>query len=100
MWDSFDKAGSHTLYAVADPEQTQTEMSERDNQGSVSVIVEPAPEGIDLTFGEPGLSFFPVKPNRLPTSMSISLNVRNLGLTDAQDVRVVLWDGEPGAECW
>jgi subtilase family serine protease/Tol biopolymer transport system component/uncharacterized protein YfaP (DUF2135 family) len=93
FWDTFDKPGAHALHAVVDPDSAQTEMSERDNRGSVSVTVQPAPSGIDLT---PAIAVTPTQPNRLPTTLSISVGVRNLGLTDVHNARVVVWEGQPG----
>ncbi len=93
FWDTFDKPGAHTLYAVVDPDNAQTEMSERDNQSSVSVTVEPAPSGVDLT---PAIAVTPDQPNRLPTTLSVSVSVRNVGLTDVQNARVLVWEGQPG----
>jgi subtilase family serine protease/Tol biopolymer transport system component/flagellar hook assembly protein FlgD/fibronectin type 3 domain-containing protein len=96
LWDTFNKAGTHTLVAVVDPNNAQTEMSKNDNRASTTVIVQPAPPGVDLTFGATGISVTPPNPNRLPTTLGISVAVRNLGLTDAHNVRVVLWLGAPG----
>ena len=89
-WDSFDQAGEHELYAVADPDGLFTELSESDNQGSVAVSVESAPDGIDLAVIETDLAVMPARPNRLPSTMGIVANIRNSGLTDAAQVRVVL----------
>lgn len=92
-WDSFDKPGVHTFYAVVDPDSTYSEMSEKDNQASVQVMVDPAPDGIELSVVVPDLVALPAKPSRLPTNMGIAADVRNFGLTDAANVRVVLWKG-------
>lgn len=97
LWDTFGKAGAHTLVAVVDPNNAQTEMSERDNRASVNVTVQPAPAGVDLSFAAPDIVVTPAQPNRLPTTLGISVSVRNLGLTDAQNVRVLLWAGAPGS---
>ena len=95
-WDSFDKPGAHTFYAVVDPDSTYSEMSEKDNQASVQVTVEAAPTGIELSVVVPDLAAVPAKPNRIPTNMGIAADVRNFGLTDAANVRVVLWKGGVG----
>jgi len=89
-WDSLDRAGEHELYAVADPDGLFTELSESDNQGSVSVSVAAAPDGIDLAVIEPDLAVMPARPNSLPSTMGIVAKIRNSGLTDAAQVRVVL----------
>lgn len=97
LWDSFDKPGAHTLYAVIDPESVQTEMSERDNRASVAVTVRSAPTAIDLALADPDILISPTQPNTLPATLAISVRVRNLGLTDANNVRVVLREG-PGRD--
>jgi subtilase family serine protease/flagellar hook assembly protein FlgD/squalene cyclase len=89
-WDSFDQTGEHELVAVADPDGLFTELSENDNLGSVEVTVESAPDGIDLSVIETDIAVLPVRPNRLPSTMGFVANIRNSGLTDATDVRVVL----------
>lgn len=89
-WDSFDQAGEHNLYAVADPQGLFTELSESDNQSSVTVNVQSAPDGIDLAVIETDLAVLPARPNRLPSTMGIVANIRNSGLTAANQVRIVL----------
>ena len=89
-WDSFNQAGEHELYAVADPDGLFTELSESDNQGSVSVSVASAPDGIDLAVIETDIAVMPARPNSLPSTMGIFARIRNSGLTNAAQVRVVL----------
>lgn len=96
IWDSFDKAGLHTLYALVDPDGQQTEMSERDNRAAVKVSVQPAPPGVDLVVSTPDVVISPSNPDTLPTSLGLSVNVRNAGLTDARNVRIRVWQGAPG----
>ena len=97
LWDSLNAAGAHTFFAVVDPDNLQVETSKKDNSASVAVTVQPAPANVDLTFGVPDISISPAAPNRLPTSLAISLNVRNLGLADAHGVPVFLWVGPAGS---
>lgn len=92
-WDSINKPGTHTFYAVMDPDSAQSEMSESDNTATTNLTVQPAPMGIELSVVESDIAVSPATPNRLPTTMGISANVRNFGLTDAVNVRVVLWKG-------
>ena len=89
-WDSFDQAGEHVLVAVADPDGLFTELSESDNQSSVEVTVQSAPDGIELAVIETDIAVLPAWPNSLPSTMGIVANIRNSGLTDATQVRVVL----------
>ena len=97
LWDSLNSAGTHTFFAVADPDNVQAETSKKDNSASVTVTVQPAPANVQLTFGVPDISISPAQPNRLPTALAISLNVRNLGLADAHGVPVFLWVGPAGS---
>lgn len=96
-WDSLNRAGAHAFTAVIDPLNEQAELTKRDNRGVVSVTVEGAPQAADLTFGSPEITVMPSQPNRLPSTLGMSVNVRNLGLTNAANVRVRLWAGEPGS---
>ncbi|MEJ2347131.1 MAG: CARDB domain-containing protein [Gammaproteobacteria bacterium] len=95
-WDTLNKAGAHTIYAVVDPDDQATEMSKKDNSASTAVTVQPAPAGVDLEITDSDIAIAPIRPNVLPTTLGITANVRNLGQTDAKSVRVLLWDGTPG----
>jgi hypothetical protein len=78
-WDSFDEAGDHRIYAVADPDGLFTELSESDNQGSVDVSVQAAPSGVDLAVVETDIAVLPARPNRLPSSLGIVGSIRSGG---------------------
>jgi len=95
LWDTFGKPGAHTVVAIVDQDGTSIEMSERDNRASVDVQVQAAPNEIDLDLAAPDITVIPALPNTLPTTLGINVNLRNLGKTDAPNVRVVLWDGDP-----
>lgn len=95
-FDTLDKPGSHTLFAVVDPDNLQPEMSKVDNRASIGVTVQTAPAGIDLALANPDITVIPVQPNRLPSTLGLSATVRNLGLTDALSVPVVLMAGPVG----
>lgn len=96
LWDTFDKPGEHTLLALVDPDNAVLEMSERDNRAALSVQVRAAPAGIDLEISDADITVIPAQPNRLPTTLGINVNLRNLGLQDAAAVPVLLWQGEAG----
>lgn len=96
VWDTFDKAGAHTLVAVVDPDGTQQETSKRDNLATLPITVQPAPDQADLALAVSDIAVTPVQPNRLPTTLGISATIRNSGKTDAANVRVVLWEGAIG----
>jgi uncharacterized repeat protein (TIGR01451 family) len=94
-WDSFGKAGPHTLFAVLDPDGAVAELSENDNRASVAVDVQAAPALADLEVQAPDLSISPERPTVLPADLAISVAVRNLGQADAGSVAVELRQGLP-----
>ncbi|MBI3562427.1 MAG: PD40 domain-containing protein [Gammaproteobacteria bacterium] len=96
LWDSLNKAGKHTLFAVVDPNNTQTEMSELDNKASVNVTVLSAAAGIDLAIATPDITLIPAQPARLPSTLGIAATVRNIGMSDALGVHVLLLTGPAG----
>lgn len=96
VWDSFGKPGTQTFFALVDPGESVVETTERDNRRSIQVSVAPAPASADLEITDADITFMPAHPNRLPTTLGVNANLRNLGLQDARDVRVLLWDGEAG----
>ncbi|MCP3961614.1 MAG: DUF11 domain-containing protein [bacterium] len=95
-WDTFGQAGSHVLTAVADPDAILSEVDEDDNTAQVAVEVRPPASGVDLAVQASGFAFDPALPAELPVSVAIDVEVRNLGLTAADQARVVVWHGEPG----
>lgn len=97
LWDTFDKAGAHTLFAVVDPANVHTETSKRDNRASLAIVVQPAADQADLALATTDIAITPAQPNALPTTLGISATVRNSGKTDAPNVRVVLWEGAIGS---
>jgi len=94
-WDTLGKTGLQTLVAVLDPDAAAIELSELDNRLSFDVEVEPAPAGADLEVNASEIAFTPAQPAELPTSLGIAATVRNLGQTDAADVVVRLYLGDP-----
>ena len=96
VWDTLNLPGAHSLYVVVDPANSLTEASKIDNRANVAVTVAAAPAGVDLTFGTPDITAMPAQPNRLPTTVGLSVTVRNLGLTNASNVVVRVWAGAPG----
>lgn len=96
LWDTYGKAGAQTLVAVVDPDDAQLEMSERDNRVTRNITVAPAPAGVDLAVVATDISVSPAQPDTLPSNLSLSASVRNTGTTDASNVVVQIWDGNPG----
>ncbi|HEX5057349.1 MAG TPA: CARDB domain-containing protein [Gammaproteobacteria bacterium] len=91
FWDTFGVAtGAHTLVALVDPANTVVETGERDNRAALSIGVQPAPAGIDLSIVDEDVAVMPAQPSTLPADLGFAVTVRNLGLTDATGVRVQL----------
>src|SRR5690606_6501988 len=97
-WDSLDQPGENHLIVAVDPANEVDERSELDNSKSVIIQVAQAPAGIDLEVSTGALSITPERPFVLPTTMSISANVRNVGRTDAGEVRVQLYRRDSSAQ--
>ncbi|MBC3872944.1 CARDB domain-containing protein [Undibacterium flavidum] len=94
LWNTFGKAGAHTLYALVDPENTIQEVTKSDNRQQINVTVREAPAAVELAINASDMIISPPHPNRLPTIFSISGPIFNIGKTDAPNVRVVLREGE------
>jgi len=97
LWDSFDKPGLRTVFAVVDAENAVLELSELDNRVSLEIDVKPAPEDADLEIRASDLAVMPAAPDRLPTALALSAQLRNLGKTPVVEATVRLWLGEKGA---
>jgi hypothetical protein len=95
LWDTFDQAGSHTLTAVIDPDDLLTELSELDNRASIDIEVQAAPVEADLEVRQTDITISPAQPDRLPTTLGVSVQARNLGRTDVAAAQVELWLGTP-----
>jgi subtilase family serine protease len=93
-WPTLGEAGTHTLWAVADPAGLVSEASEDNNVAWVDVEVSPRP---DLLVQGDTLGFAPAEP-RVGDSLSVSLLVRNSGTAPAGDVTVRLREGVPGEQ--
>lgn len=94
-WDTLELAGNRTLFAKIDPNNSIIESSEGDNTASLAVTIKPAPAEADLEISASAIQISPTQPNFLPTDLSVTANVRNLGQTNAANVAVQLWRGEP-----
>ncbi|HEY6324561.1 MAG TPA: CARDB domain-containing protein, partial [Thermoanaerobaculia bacterium] len=96
-WDTLGKAGSHTLFAVIDPDGRVAELSKTDNQATLAVTVAAAPAGVDLEVRGADVTVSPPHPATLPVQLAISAVVRNNGQTGAPAVDVRLYLGTPPA---
>lgn len=90
VWDTLGLAGTHQLFAVVDPNNTRVETSERDNRARIDITVNAAPAGIDLAIAQSDAAVIPANPIILPSNLGFAATVRNIGLTDAMNVRVQL----------
>ncbi|MGH1542894.1 MAG: CARDB domain-containing protein [Arenicella sp.] len=93
-WDSLGHAGNNELFVVVDAEQAIVERSETDNQRSLSLSVATAPDGVELEINQIDFHVSPDSPSELPASLAFSAIVRNIGTTDAANVRVDLYEGD------
>lgn len=89
-WDTFGLAGKHQLFAWVDPDNNQVETSETDNRVITEVTVGNAPAGVDFSIAPQDVAVIPAAPVVLPTDLGFAVTVRNLGLSDANNVRVQL----------
>jgi subtilase family serine protease/fibronectin type 3 domain-containing protein len=96
LWDTYDMEGERTLVALVDPDDAQQEMSESDNRAEYVLTVASAPAGVDLAVETTDISVSPAQPDTLPSTLALSVSVRNTGITDASDVLVQVWQGNPG----
>ncbi len=94
-WDSLNKPGARTLFAVLDPDNAVAELSESDNVTSVTLQVAPAPALPDLEIQAPDIAVSPAQPTSLPVDLAISVSVRNLGQADVPAAVVELRHGDP-----
>ena len=96
-WDSLDKPGPRTLYAVIDPAGATQELSKSDNRLPIEIVVQDAPALADLEVQPEDITFSPAQPLSIPVDLSVSVTVRNVGHADAPAVAVRLLNGPPGS---
>nr|WP_315483476.1 CARDB domain-containing protein [uncultured Undibacterium sp.] len=94
LWNTFGKAGGHTLHVVVDPENSIQEVSKSDNRQQIRIAVLEAPTPVDLIINASEFTVNPSYPNKLPSNFTVSGPVFNIGKTDALGVRVVLLEGD------
>ncbi|MEM7351250.1 MAG: CARDB domain-containing protein, partial [Acidobacteriota bacterium] len=97
LWDTLGQAGNHLLTAVVDPDGTVPEIDEDDNAAQINLQVLPPPAGVELEVTAGDIAFDPILPSELPTSVTVTVGLRNLGSQAAAQARVVVWDGAPGS---
>jgi subtilase family serine protease/flagellar hook assembly protein FlgD len=91
VWDTTTvTSGSRTVLARLDPEDLIPEGSELDNTTSVEVVLDAAPAGAELAVSAAEIALIPARPDHLPSTVELLAVVRNVGLTPALGVRVVV----------
>ena len=86
--------GPHTLYLVADSLGDITELSETNNNGTVTVTVGGVQTGADLAVTPMDITFTPNRP-AAGEAIQISALVRNQGTDSAFGFLVEIYDGQP-----
>lgn len=92
LWDTTNRAGVHSLYAYVDPQAQAVESNRGDNHLKTELTVAPAREGLDFALFNTDLLVTPTRVNRLPTAVTITAQISNLGKADAGAVKVALLD--------
>ncbi|HYG56777.1 MAG TPA: CARDB domain-containing protein, partial [Symbiobacteriaceae bacterium] len=88
-------AGAHTIFVIADPANTISELDETNNEGNRTVEV--APNILpDLAVTAADLSVAPVQPVEGDT-VTVSLYVHNIGGSPVSLAAVRFYDGDPAA---
>lgn len=89
LWDTVDKPGSHTIYAVVE-NVVPSESDESNNVAYKSIVVRTKP---DLTLSMGDITFTSEKPTN-GTNVWVNATIHNVGETDAFNVTVKFFDGE------
>lgn len=86
-------AGTHTIYVIADPDNTISETDETNNTAQQAVTVT-LPDRPDLTLLPVDITFS--KPEPIPgETITVSATIHNNGTEPAADVEVLFTDGNP-----
>ena len=94
-WLADSPAGPHVLVAIFDPEGSIIESDESDNRSLLTLEVATAPPGPDLEVLPEGISFSPSSPNLLPSTVTVTVALRNRGTTPVPAVAIQMWRGAP-----
>jgi len=92
-WHTLGKIGTHTLYAVVNPDSAQEELTRSDNTASLDYTIGAVAEGVDLLVTSSDILITPSQTNSLPQPLAINTLLTNAGNTAALQVRVVIWEG-------
>ncbi len=94
-WLADTPVGTHALVAIFDPEGSIVESDESDNRSLLTLEVAPAPPEPDLEVRPEGISFSPSSPNLLPSTVTVTVALRNRGTTPVPAVAIQMWRGAP-----
>lgn len=87
-WNDIRSAGSHVIYAQADPDNTIQEIREDDNDAFVTLDILSLP---DLAITSNSIVFQPAAPKE-GDSVTIEIRIKNLGRQAASGVTVKVYD--------
>ncbi len=96
-WDTTGRSGTHVLTLELDVDGAVEELSESDNTADVEIRIEGAATEADLELRSDEVVVSPERPGELPAEITVNVIARNIGSTDAPDVALRLWRGDPGA---
>lgn len=92
-WDTTGAQGQHLLYAVADATYVVSELDEANNESATPVeVVSAPPAGAQLALA--ALVPDPGRISLLPQAVTLTVQVKNLGLTPAT-TSVAVYDSDP-----
>ena len=94
-WDTVGFTGSTIVYAIADPNNVVPEMDTSQKQALVDVNVQPQPVEAQLIVTANDITFNPSYLYSLPSTSVITANISNIGMTNAGNVEVNFYDGDP-----
>lgn len=86
--DTTGHAGSTQVFAVANANGTVDELRTDDNRAAFPLFVQPPPGGTDLFVAQGSVVAAPAAVSSLPSTVTVSARVGNLGLTAAAQVQV------------
>ncbi|MBN8741552.1 MAG: hypothetical protein BGP24_19365 [Lysobacterales bacterium 69-70] len=96
FWDSSGRSGTQTLWLQLDADDGVVEHNESDNRVAMAVVVGPAPTQADIALEASRFTLDPAAIAQLPTTVTLSGEVRNLGAAPVPALQLVLYaDGAP-----
>ncbi|NOZ79829.1 MAG: hypothetical protein GXP48_11755, partial [Acidobacteria bacterium] len=96
-WQPSVPAGQYLLRLVLDPDLEWNDASRVNNTAAVPLTISAHPEGVDLAISSQGVMVSPSVVKRVPQPTTVSLTIKNLGLTDATGANIAVFDGPTDA---